>query len=679
MKITKILKNPVIFQFILDYYISWMSSAENNTVDLVKKARQGCSDSMEQLATLVEGRLRAYLYRITLDHSVTEDLLQETLLQMVKSLKSLQKAESFWPWLYRVAMGKAQHHFRSEKKHRKVVSLSSTDLSSVSTAAKSDIDGLSAAQRNELAHAVFKSLGDLKLQYRSVMVLRCFEKRSYAEIAEIMNCRKTLAQVWFFRAKRNLRKELSRSGFGKALMLPALGLFGKLTAPAEAALVTTVAGESTSIGLTATIIGIITTKLGLLGAAALLLLGVGSMVAVNNSNDNDGWSSGVLRRSEIKSLRFFKLAPQTFNKLSPNLAFGRSMSKGAYEQLYYFPEGIDKSVFMMIQRWTPERKIRQCGWLQNKDGNYYYHAGEKIIYQRNFRLPLRDFRTRRLPSDTPAMVEFMDSLEGKISGVQNKRDPKTGLLISALDSRFSNAMNFQSNVSYNSLDLDDFDSFIYPWPKEASVVDQRDAMHKRGWTYFRVYGEIDNQRVTGRGKIPFVYGQYCVNKPWLELDIENGLKIVDTPDGACVFSVNQEPTAAYRAGSFFIGLSQPWKGMHAIDTVRRAAAKQRIAYTTKMIGGGEKVIVKLSPNGSRWQIVYIIDIHKDLVEQIEFTVTTVSGQSRAGVLEFEYLDDIAGVESEFIQPAPPKFRKKGQRDSRGIMWLFELADGTLVL
>ena len=97
-----------------------MSSLEStNYPELVRKAQLGCQESMAQLAQAAEPRVCAYIYRLTLNSDLTADLSQETLLQMVKSLKSLRNPERFWPWLYRTAMGKVQMHFRIQKRKRK--------------------------------------------------------------------------------------------------------------------------------------------------------------------------------------------------------------------------------------------------------------------------------------------------------------------------------------------------------------------------------------------------------------------------------------------------------------------------------------------------------------------------------------------------------------------------------
>ncbi|KKL06375.1 hypothetical protein LCGC14_2596670, partial [marine sediment metagenome] len=80
-------------------------------------------------------------------------------------------------------------------------------------------DGLTALMRKELSTAVFQAISKLKLGYRNVLALRCFEQMSYSEIAGVMDCSEVRVRVLVFRAQRSLKRQLSRRGFSKALFL----------------------------------------------------------------------------------------------------------------------------------------------------------------------------------------------------------------------------------------------------------------------------------------------------------------------------------------------------------------------------------------------------------------------------------------------------------------------------
>lgn len=233
--------------------------------ELVRQIQQGDRNSLDHLAHLAKGRLRAYIYRLTLDHDLTEDLLQETLLHMVESLRQLERADAIWPWLYRTALGKVQHHYRGKAREAEARRLLLARAARPSSCVSMDgSEGLSATVRKELLEAIFEAIGTLNLRQRGVLVLRCFEQRSYAEIATIMDCSETAAQVLFFRAKRSLRGHLSHRGFKTGLLFIGLGMFARRTASAGApSAMGVVSYAALEVGVLAKLVAIVGTRLGL--------------------------------------------------------------------------------------------------------------------------------------------------------------------------------------------------------------------------------------------------------------------------------------------------------------------------------------------------------------------------------------------------------------------------------
>lgn len=636
---------------------------------------------MDGLVQLAEKSVSAYIYRLTLDYHVTQDLLQDTLLEIVRSLKNLRCPEAFWAWTYRTALGKVQHHFRVQMRHRKLQEMATTDKERLlQRLSERHSDGLKNLINKELSQAVIDAMAKLKIRHRNILVLRFCEQMSYTEIAEIMDCSEMVARVLFFRAKRMLKQKISRHGFGAGSMLLAIGLFGQMTAPADAAPFT-ISAASAKVGTIATLIGAAATKLGItiltMSTAALLVAGT----TFFNEPDNIAGFDYPPKRTEIKSFHYIEQAWKKTSSPNRNLIRGRSLSKGAYEQWYYFPDGIDGPLFMIMQRWTPSQKIKQCGWMQNATGNYYYHAGKKTLYLYDYHLPMRRLSTRRLPSDTPEFTQFLDQVEGEgeRTGLEYERDDKTGLLVGVLDNRFYNAQEFKSRIAYNKVNEKSFGSFRHKWPADTPIVDERDQMHQRGWTYFRVNGQINGQQVYGTGRIPFIYNELAAHRPWLKLNVGSNLQIVDGPQQAYLADANGKIIASYPPGSFIKELSRPWMGMHVMDLIRRGAAEKRIEFATEHFGGDEhhygKVKVTLFPKPT--QLDFTIDIDKDVIEKIEFSGNTSASANEQNVIRFTHLQEIDQLSDEFNEPEKIKISKKTRRPAISGSWLAELAQGTL--
>lgn len=237
---------------------------------LVAEAKLGEQASMIRLTEVVEDDLRSYIYRITLNTDLTQDILQETLLQMVTSINELKRADRFWPWLLRTALYKVQNHYRRQKQKRKFQLWAAAKYRLMGGPASPEPDNINEQMaKKELSDAIFEAMNQLKFDYRNILVLRCFEQISFTEIGEMLECSELNARVKFFRAKLSLKNKLSRRGLGRKNFLMAVGLFGLLTAPVKAVSTTTVTAATFEVGPAAALLGLLTTKFGIISAAAV--------------------------------------------------------------------------------------------------------------------------------------------------------------------------------------------------------------------------------------------------------------------------------------------------------------------------------------------------------------------------------------------------------------------------
>jgi RNA polymerase sigma-70 factor (ECF subfamily) len=241
-----------------------MSSILHNiSPELIRKAQGGDKESINQLAELVRIHLFGYIYRLTLDYDLTQDILQETILYMIQTIGQLENPEQFWQWIFRTAMGKVQHYYR-EMKRRKKVERTEVEQMSIHHNISADYnDGLTELLRKELSDAVFRAMKRLKLKYRNVLILRCFENLDFAEIGEVLNISELQSRVLFFRAKTSLRRQLATDGLGGRYFLLALALFGLATASSKAVSTTTITASTLQVGFMPTVLAAISSKIGL--------------------------------------------------------------------------------------------------------------------------------------------------------------------------------------------------------------------------------------------------------------------------------------------------------------------------------------------------------------------------------------------------------------------------------
>ncbi|MHC4095894.1 MAG: RNA polymerase sigma factor [Planctomycetota bacterium] len=586
-------------------------------VGLVQQAQLGDKDSLNRLAEVVRERLYAYVYRYTLADDLTGDIVQESILKMLEALGELREADQFWPWLCKIALNKIRHHHRKEQQHRKIPD---PDMNN-SQKHKDSQEVIAGVVYQEFRETVFAAMRELKPEHRSVINMRCYDQMKYTEIAKVIGCSEFAAQKLFFRAKKSLKKQLARHGLGKGSLLMALVLFGKLTAPSKAAAAgISITSATVKIGAAASVAAIAASKTAIVSLTAAGALTVGTMVATS------GPESGVVASGEQPTANSYVI-PQAVQT-----------DKGGREYWYYYPSKANNTVMMQVKESDIKEQNSYCQYLQNAEGNYYFDKQKNTLYIENYRQWQKDFSVWRLPTDSFELSQFLTQVDGRMRLTEDVYRSQSGLLLVVKQPGKDNSGRLQVTRHYNVLGED---YFKYDWPANVKTVDNRDVMHKRGWTYFKITGQINGKEVRGRGRLPFVYAASRRHWPWVVLKVG-----ADT--------VNE-------AG--FAGLSRPWMGLHAIDTVRRDAAQKRIWFETRYNKSSGKVLVALKTKDVR--IVYTIDMEKDIVESITFSGDT------GGQLQFDYLQDIDSIGSEFAEPIR---KSRLQESSEGMLWLLRLVE-----
>ncbi len=625
-----------------------MMDGQLEYLDLVEKARAGDRESLNRLAEMARERLRTYVYRLTLKDDLTQEIVQESLLEMVKVLGKLRDNERFWPWLYGIATNKLHRHYRTEKARKNLAALEQVRRDSVLERQA----GLENLVGQELKGIITAAMKRLRTRHKAVLVMRCYDDMSYAEIAESMGCSEFSTRMLFVRAKRALQKELAHSGLGKGALLGALIVFGKMTAPSEAAAAElTVSAAATKVGILAGLAGLATTKTALVSMTAAGVLTAGAVVATPYLQEN---SSQVA----LASVRNQGVSPW-------------GDSQYAHEKyLYYFPEGPEGPVMIRAEL-TSQAGATPRQVLQNDQANYSYRNGTLSI--NNYRVWSSDLSVMRLPTDSREMTGFLTSVEGKTSGIELVSDRRRNLLVVAERDQtpavsLETALPASRPWVVRQANVLDEGYFQNDWSAGTTTVDNRDPMHARGWTYFTITGQVGNKAATGAGRIPFTYAADRTHSPWLTLRVADTLAVQDSASGTFTRDSQGAAIARYPQGSFFKGFARPWMGLHTLDTIRRDAAQKRVHFETQLLNNGRDVHVTVQQDSIR--LVYTIDLAADVVTRIEF----FKARTSVGYLDFQYLQGLDGDLSQFQAPAGTDEHVTSQ-EGPGILWLVGLAQG----
>ena len=182
-------------------------SDENGYIQFLAEARSGGQAGMSRLAVLVWERLFPFVLRTIRSRDAAEDILQETLLTMLRRLNSLRDGRRFWPWIYRIAWSKVQDRLRDRRRGN----LRTTALRR-RTHAEDLLSGvhdpLEAQVRAETLQQISLAIARLNRRQRDILELRCYDDLPYTEIAARTRTSPEKVRIRFHRAKESLKAQL---------------------------------------------------------------------------------------------------------------------------------------------------------------------------------------------------------------------------------------------------------------------------------------------------------------------------------------------------------------------------------------------------------------------------------------------------------------------------------------
>ena len=152
---------------------------------------------------LLEPRLYGYLFRRTRDVALTEDLLQQTLLQVHRARASFIRGADVLPWVFAIARRLVIDDARKSK--REPVSKSDVDVLEVAALADFADDVVHAQQ---LAERIELALAQLPEPQRVAFELLKRRGLSIDETAEVLKITVGAVKLRVFRAQEALRAAL---------------------------------------------------------------------------------------------------------------------------------------------------------------------------------------------------------------------------------------------------------------------------------------------------------------------------------------------------------------------------------------------------------------------------------------------------------------------------------------
>jgi RNA polymerase sigma-70 factor (ECF subfamily) len=179
--------------------------------DVAALAQRGREDAFRELVRRYERPVFSLIFRMVRDSATAEDLAQDAFIKVLNHIDKYRPEFKLSSWLFKIANNVAIDHLRRRQLDTVSVSgsphaVTESDIEATSfeiaSGAESALDEIEA---RELGTAIERAIGQLRPEYRSCILLRHVEGRSYEEIAATLDLPLGTVKTYIHRARIQLR------------------------------------------------------------------------------------------------------------------------------------------------------------------------------------------------------------------------------------------------------------------------------------------------------------------------------------------------------------------------------------------------------------------------------------------------------------------------------------------
>ena len=177
---------------------------------LILEAQAGNNNALAELIKKYEKTVYSFAFKVCRNPEKAQNIMQETFMSMVKSLKQFDGKSKLSTWLYRITVNHCLMEYRKRK--REFVSFDDDDalINESSIADWDSIPSLS-IENKELKKVLDEAIQKLSPEYRIVFLLRDVEGLSTEETGKITELSVPAVKSRLHRARAFLRKDISQT------------------------------------------------------------------------------------------------------------------------------------------------------------------------------------------------------------------------------------------------------------------------------------------------------------------------------------------------------------------------------------------------------------------------------------------------------------------------------------
>ena len=178
---------------------------DNDQIKLViQKVLSGDVNAFSRVVDQYQKLVAHIVFRMIYDHQDREDLCQEVFIKVYQNLSHFRFESKVSTWISKIAYNSCINYLNKRK--TKGMNESSLELENLPS---STSNPEYVTEQEDWTSRIHAEIRQLPLPYRAILTLYHLEDMSYNDIAEVMNLPEGTVKSYLYRARKQLKEELS--------------------------------------------------------------------------------------------------------------------------------------------------------------------------------------------------------------------------------------------------------------------------------------------------------------------------------------------------------------------------------------------------------------------------------------------------------------------------------------
>lgn len=186
-----------------------------NEEKLIKQIQMGNNDAFERLIIDHEKKVYNISYQILKNEEDAKDASQEAFIKVYKSIGKFNMQSSFSTWLYRITVNTCYDFIKKRKSKKEMANVTVSDEDKEYIIYNEKVVNYDGVEENiikkEEVKALYNAIDELKIDYKTLIVLRDIQGFSYKEIEDMTSLKQGTIKSRISRARNKLKQILSNS------------------------------------------------------------------------------------------------------------------------------------------------------------------------------------------------------------------------------------------------------------------------------------------------------------------------------------------------------------------------------------------------------------------------------------------------------------------------------------